>query len=312
MLDRHEPDKQFVENLEWQIGSEVRRRNRTTARRSPLGRLARAAALVVVSMAFGAVAMGASYQIEESWRKELLVAGLEVHLELARQRIQLAVEELARVEVRVGIGTAPPLAREQPRLFVAESEVQVRRMELELEEINLSGRESRDDVSAPLVSGRDFVSERLGLEMQIERQRLEMVVAELQAQARRVEVGTMTPFELNGLQLAVGVAEDRLVSVETRLQIRQSFLAGEMATGEAELQALIGDAQSRESTARRRLDVAQRELGRIQRMSAVGVAGGATVQQVELAVSEAEAELRLAEIELGLLRQALQASDPQR
>ena len=131
-----------------------------------------------------------------------------MHLELARQRIQLAVEELARVEVRVGIGTAPPLAREQPRLFVAESEVQVRRMELELEEINLSGRESRDDVSAPLVSGRDFVSERLGLEMQIERQRLEMVVAELQAQARRVEVGTMTPFELNGLQLAVGVAED--------------------------------------------------------------------------------------------------------
>lgn len=307
MLDPHEPDRQFADNLEWQIGGEIRRRNRAVANVRPLWTLARTAALVVVSMGLGAAAMGASAHIEQSSRTEALTASLQVRLDVARQRLEVAGSEIERVEERIRLGTAMPIERQSARLFVAESEAEVRRLELQLDEVNRSGREPRDDLSAPRVGGRDFVSERLVLAADAARQRLEAIGAEIRAQQLRVDVGTMRSFELDGARLTLAEAEDHLAVLQGSLRVREQFLAGELSAAEAERRGLIVEAQARATTARRRVELMRAEQARTERLVAVGAAEPTALRMVTLGVSEAEAELTLAEIELQLLEQLAEA-----
>lgn len=306
MHAKHEPDKQFVENLEWQIGGEIRRRNRAAASAHPVWRLARAALLVVVSMAFGAAAMGASYQIEESWRRQLLETDLEVRLELARKRLELAGEEAAGVERRAAVGNAGGQEVRRTRMLLAELEAQQHLMELQFEEVRATGREPLGEVSSPVVRGRDFVTERLEVELALANQTLELARPDLERERIKLDIGTGDRLQFEAMRLSVSQYEQRVQSLNDRLAIRRGFLAGEMTGVEAELMVRIADTQAREAIARQRLGLMQLELAQVQERVRIGIDPPIAANQYELAVAEAEAELRLAQVELEVLRQELQ------
>jgi hypothetical protein len=297
MLDRHEPDKQFVDNLEWQIGAEVRRRNRNTTPGHPLWRLARVAAVVLVSMALGAAAMGASYQIEESWRKELLVSKLEMRANLVGQRLQMLAGEMERLERQYEAGVISKETLGQSRLQLAEAEMQAKMTQLEMEEVMLSGREPNDEFSAPLVDGRDFVSERIRLQVELLNRHLQAAVEELQRAQERVEAGVTRRAEVDALQVAMREVMAQRDVQENRLTMREGILQGRISPLEAELVQLRADAEHRAEVLRLRLTGAATEVEDYRSRVAAGVADEGTLRQMELQLSEIEAQLQLAERE---------------
>ncbi len=305
MLDKHEPDPQFIQNLEWQIGSEARRRSRRAPARPLWVRLARAATLVVVSVTLGAAAMGASYQIEESWRRDLLVAGLEVRLEVARMRTDRAAEELSRVEQRVAVGTASAEDAQATRMYLLESEFDTRMIELELEEIRASGREPLGEVASPLVNGRDFVSDRITLEMVLARERLGMILTGLEREQRRYDAGVIDETELAAMRFGVSEYEERLKSLEERLSIRREFLAGSITAVQAELLVLVREAERKAERSRGQLELVQGELQRVRAEVAAGTIDALAAAHMELTLAEIEAEAQLAEVELSVLEREL-------
>lgn len=305
MLDRHEPDKQFVDKLEWQIGGEVRRRNCAAASAHPLWKLARVAALVIVSMTLGAAAMGASYQIEESWRRELIEADLEVRLELARKRLELAAEEVAAVEQRVAVGVAGAEEQAQMRMFLTDTEARVRLLELQLEEVRATGREPVGEVSSPVVRGRDFVTERLEVELGVAEQMLELVQPEVDRALRRYEIGVDDRAQVEMMRLSLAEYEQRVESLRDRLAIRADFIAGRISAVEAELMVRLSDTEGRTELARRRFELVQQEVDQVRQRVDMGVEERRSLRAYELQLAEAEADLRLAEVELEVLRQEL-------
>ncbi len=307
MLDRHEPDKQFIENLEWPVAGEVRRRNRAAAPLPPLWQLARAAARVVVSMVFGAAAMGASYQIEESWRKELLTSSLEVRLNLALQRVEMSVEEYQRIQGQFEVGVIGEETLAMARLQLADAEAQARTLELELEEIRLTGREPVGEVSSPLVGERDFVSERIRLQMEGAARQLEVAASELQRMQERFEVGVIDRIGLTSVEAAVRQYEGQLTSHERQLEIRQAFLAGELTAVEAELWVLEAEAEERANSMMQQMEFANLEREYFERGVAVGTVDRLMLRQAEFRLAELEAEVRLAELELEILRREMES-----
>ena len=313
MHDRHEPDSRFVENLEWQIGSELRRQNRQSPTPNyTFRRFARAAALVVVSIAFGAVAMAASQQIEESWRKDLLISSLEVRHNLALRRVEMATEEYGRIELQYQVGTMGSETLAMARLQLADAEARAKMLELELEEIRISGREPVGEVSSPLVGGRDFVSERIRVQMEVAERQHEMVTNELEKVQEQVRIGVRYPMDSWGVEAAVGQSEEHLRSLGTQLEIRQAFLSGALTAVEAELRVLEAEAEQRGNSMRQQMAFADLERESLQRRVAVGTVEPLALRQAEFRLAELEAEVRLAELEMEILRRELEARRRQR
>jgi len=306
MLDRHEADKQFVDNLEWQIGAEVRRRNRNATASHPLWRVARVAAVVVVSMALGAAAMGASYQIEESWRKELLVSSLEVRANLVGQRLQMLSEEMDRIERQYEVGVISKETLEQHRLQFAEVEMQARTTALEMEEVMLSGREPNNELSAPLVDGRDFVSEHIRLQIDLMNRRLQAAAEALQETQKRFEAGIVRRAEVEAMQLWVQEIQAQRAVQESRLTMREGILDGRISPVEAELVQLRADAERRAEVLRLRLTGVATEVEDYRSRVAAGLAEEGTLRQMELQLSEMEAQLQLAEREQQIVERELE------
>lgn len=307
MLDRHEPDEQFVDKLEWQIAGEVRRRNRATTQAHPMWRWARVAALVLISMSLGAAAVAATYQIEESWRRELLVAGLEVRIELARQRLTLAGQEVQRTERQVAAGALSEATLTRVRMDVANSRTHLQRMELDLEEVRISGREPRDDIAAPLVGGRDFVSERIQLQLEAMSRHRAAVIGEMRDAQRRADAGVTADTEVGMAQAQVRAIQAQRAELDGRLAYRQGFLDGDLTAVEAELYLLREEAESREEALRANLAPYVTGLDNIRARVAAGAETDSTLLQAQLQVAQMEAELRLAEQELEIIERELNA-----
>ncbi len=201
MQDIHEPRAEFVERLERRIIDDVRRRNRQVAERRwawPFDFRSSivVAALMLLSIGLGAGVTAASYQAQDEARRTRLVADLERLADLARQRLATARARLDSTERDVAIGTAAPVERLPRRVDVAEAQGQLAVIELQLEEVRVTAREPLDDVSAPLVGGRDFVSERLRSEMSVPVAVLEIERLRLRDAEQRKALGVADVLEV--------------------------------------------------------------------------------------------------------------------
>jgi len=311
MPDKHEQDPRFVDNLEWQLKRELRR-NKASTVAPPVYRVLKIAALMLGSVALGAAAMGASQQLQESWRRELLEARLEVQLQLAQQRFetQLDAIELTRGRVEQGVVSSRELMHVELQISQAEADVTI--VALELEEIRSTGREPLGELSSPLVDGRDFVSEKIHARMQVARQRLDVVQRTRERTRQQAAIGVVTERELQAQDLTLLEAEQHLRALSEQLEIRRAYLDSEITAVEAELKLLELEAQSQVLLFDQRLQQAEIDLGRLQGMVEAGVAHPAESLQMTTRVAEIEAELRLAQQELDIVRRELERRAAQR
>lgn len=305
MNDRFAPDPLFVASLEWQLASEARRRARfpeTTAVRSgPLARFALAAALLLGGLVAGAGGVVAAEKAQLGARRLALLARTDVLIELAERKREFAAEAVAEAEraVAAGIATDGEAAAARGRLEAAETEVA--RLTLDHEEIVAAAAPPRNDLGAPLVGGRDFVAERLQLDLAAAARRRERAAAAAALAAQLVSAGVATSE--TGLA-AAGEEKAAIASVEgvaLRLDLRARFLSGEMSADDADRTGLLAEARGRLAAAAERAALAESRLRRARVLSENGFVGAGELREIEAEAVRADAERRLLALDVEVL-----------
>jgi outer membrane protein TolC len=306
MHDKHEPRSEFVGMLGEQIGREIRRRNRAaeTPRRFKLGFAH--AGLMLVSMGIGAAVAGAAYQAQDNQRRDLLTSGFERQAELARQRLALANEQLKQAEQLVSVGSASPERLLESRLKIAEAETKLKVIELLLQESRITAREPLQDVSGPLVSGRDLIGERLRLEMSVPQVALELERARQKEIEKRVSLGVTEPIEMEVNRARIAELEAAMEAVRRKIEIRQKFLGHKIDAPEAELRVLEGEAEQRKKALTTKIELARKEVERSAQKVRLGVESRVNEAAARVRLQELEAEMARAELDLAVVRRKLQ------
>jgi hypothetical protein len=306
----HEPRDGFVDRLEWQISSELRRRQRTgPATWLPSSPFKAAAAIVLVvigSMALGGAVMVAAMQAQDNARRDLLTSGYERRLELARARLANARTHLTAVQRDVAVGAQPAIRQEEARLNVTEAELEIQLVELQLQEVRLTSRDPVNDISAPLVSGRDFVTERLQASLLGPEHALSLARTNAQAMRRRMEVGLSTVTDLAEAEARVLELETAVASLQRKLQIRRQFVSGQLTATQADLRVIEGEAEQRVKALEPRIALARKHVADAERRFQVGVATHVDLAEARLRLSTLEADLAKAQLDLALIRKKVQ------
>ena len=303
MSSRFEPDDKFVDRLEWQLASEFRRREHL---KPAPGRIAVPRSVVALSLAAGVLLMGvaatkAADLIKDSWRKKIEVARLETEVRIKTAFLELKKDRAAQAESRYSIGLVSEdealVAKLGADRAAADREISV----LDLEEAKESGEAPRNEIYAPLVGGRDFVGERLGIEKKALQADLDLRRARTESALRhQVELGLAPKSALSEFAAMLAGQEAGLEDIENRLALRQRFLAGEISAGEMEIQARMSAAEKELREAQSSIDTIRPRLEDLRAKAAAGLVEIDEVKGWELGLSaaQAKADLALQEIEI--------------
>jgi len=229
MKENHQADPEFVSHLEWQVRTALRREQRFARPvQSRSGGRMKIATLVLVSALLGAGGVVVNRQ------QELLLAEVQGNLRLAGMEMDLLMSQYEEVEKRYQDGLVPREAILNARLALLRAEARLQRLQLDEEEILATGQEPQDELSAPLVGGRDLVTERLELDRSVAMEELTVAQAQLSTIQERYPSGLVGEAELMEGQIPVQQAESRVEELDHRLELRRQVLDGAMAGPEAE------------------------------------------------------------------------------
>ena len=306
MPNRHEPDNEFVERLREQIEMEMRRRSRFHEIRTGRRTLA-VLGLMLASMGVGAAGVAAAYQAADDARLALVISGLELQAELASERLALATQDMAVIQRDVDLGAKSVREAIEAQIRVAAAEAAVRSLELDLEEVRITGREPLDDLSAPLAGGRDFVSERLRIDMSAGEAGLAFEEQRLAEAERRLELGILDVTEVDLARARTAELEAAVEAIRSKIEVRGQVLSGGIGEIEAGLRALEIEAEQRLRSIEPRIRIANNELERAEQALQLGTVDEIAVSQARLRRLQAESDLVEAEIELARVRRQLAA-----
>jgi len=303
MSKNYEPDNQFVERLEWQLSSEYRRANRL---KSPTGKIAVSRRMVAVTLVVGllmtgvAVTKAADY-IKDSWRKKIEIARVETEVELKKAHLE-SVREMAS---RTKMMASNKLIREEEylvaKLAAENAELDFKRSLLNLDEVKMSGEIPRNELYAPLVGGRDFVSERLKIEIKEVELDLERLRIHLGQVNQLVEQNLVRRDEMDQIQMGIANRKMMIDKIQQRLDLRTRFLAGEITAQEVEIEDRMTGAERNLHLAQSRVESLKAQLERLKTLEAQGKISHMEVMQLQYALDAAQAELKLATLEMDVL-----------
>lgn len=303
-----QPDPRFIVDLENRLTQEYRRRERLgpideTSRDA--GKWLRAAALTLAGLCLGAASVTLAQRLEDAGRLELLQRQAESSVRIAAERVDVnrRIAQTAAQQAEQGI--APMAAAYPAQVELIAAELQHALAERNLDEILTGGRAVRNEISAPRVGGRDFVSERLRLELDANRQLRSLLEPVLEFNEARVRVGlnpegSRGPLEIERGQLAASA--DRLGET---LALRQAFLAGEVSAEQAEISFRLLLAMTRRLTAEAQLNELRTANESIRRRYELGVITESDLYLSEREILQAEADVEMAAFEIELLTQEL-------
>ena len=299
--DLHEPTPAFRAHLEWQIATALRRESRLTA---PVGRDQpwRVAALVFLALMLGGAAGIASGRIQDARQRSSLTESVNAEMQLMETRLQLAEAEYQDARRRYELGTAGRDTLTAAEQQVREATAALRRLQLDLAEIRLTASSPRNELTAPLVGQRDFVRDRLLLELEKTERALAAAEQRTQAVRERIEIGTASKAALAQAEAERlrATSEMRLLQrqIELRKQFLQNKLDAEQITREQRRTELTLRAQLAESE----LAAAQDRLSELRRGADVGMVGELEVKRAEVALLERQIELQRLRREVDALR----------
>jgi hypothetical protein len=290
-LDPHRPTDAFRDYLEDEVIHEFRRRR--TFRRL------RAAAIVIVSIGIGASATLASAQVRQSSARDSLLSAAQADAMLAGMRLNLAKAQLAEEQKQVKAGTRPAGVLPSEGT-VAELEAALAKISLDMAEIRATSRSPRDELNAPLVNGRDFVKERLQIQLMIAQRRLDAAQQKFDEASRRARVGAGSELESADYESGVRRRYGELAVLAEQLNARTEFL--EKGTDIRQLTLRIEKTEVQQA-----LQAGQLELRNAQSRYDLAAqrqkAGAAT----DLEVLEAQLNLRIQQLELQKLMKRLES-----
>ena len=303
MTKTYEPDSQFVERLEWQLASEFRRTNRL---KPSAGKVAVPRRMVVATLLVGVLLTGvavikAAEYIKDSWRKKIEVARVETEVKLRKARLEFTREEASTAKTRFSTGLIQEEEYQVSKLAADKAALDLEISLANQNEVTASGETPRNELYAPVIGGRDFVSERL----KVERTELELDLTALKSRAERLErmvkLGVVSADELDQVQGQIVAQSAMLDKAQKRLDLRNRFVLGEAPAREVEISDRIIVAESNLARARKLVEAQKKRLEWMQDREALGLISKSSVQQVQYGLDEARAELSLAALEMEVL-----------
>jgi hypothetical protein len=303
MNDRHEPTPEFLSHLEWQTRTTLSRRERFGRPSRPTaGRRLRLLAVVALSVLCGAAGVKATGEVRDARTRDYFLRQADLRVELAAMQLRLLDERAHEVGVRFADGVVDEETLLTARHEVEMARLELRHLQLDREEIAARGREPLQSLSAPLVGGRDFVSERLAVEIA----RTEGVIRLIEDRTARrralVERGLLRADEVRAESLDGIAARGQLEMIRSRLELRRRFLTGDLAAAEVERLAIIDDSRRELEILAPALDLARQRLARSAELREQGLIPADEVRHAELELMHLEFEHRRARMALDHLQ----------
>jgi hypothetical protein len=312
MSEKHQPSEEFVSNLEWQIRTSLSRGNRFSepVRIQPGGKM-KIAVLILASALLGAGGVVVKDEVQDRRAQEVLLREIEVRLRMAELQLEMVRTQEDEIEGLFETGLVDEEALLQAQDQVRQAELEFMRLFLDREEIRESGESPRNDISAPLVERRDFVTERLVLLEAIASDQLSRVDRHLARYREMAKAGAIGSDDLINMTLAHQEAETHLQNLGLQLAYRQRFLSGEASAAELERELEIAEARNEMELKESALDAALRRLQILEGQAESGVVGEPGVRRARLEIMRMEMELDLIRIRLDdLLRSTAGEESP--
>jgi hypothetical protein len=263
--------------------------------------------MVAIAVAVGVLMTGvavtkAADYIKDSWRKKIEIARVETEVELKKVHLQSIKEMAYGVKTRVSDGLIREDEYQAMKLAVQNAELEFKRSTLNLEEVKMSGDIPRDELYAPMVGGRDFVSERLTLEMK----RIALNLEQLQISQERIswliEQNLARGDEVEHLKAEMTNRKMEIDKIQERLDLRARFLAREITAQEVEIEDRMTGAERNLHLAQSKVDSLKAQWKRLQALEAQGTITHRELMQLQYALDAAQAELKLATLEMDVLK----------
>jgi hypothetical protein len=295
----HQPTPDFRNRLEWEVTRTYRREGRLGQQRLQRGRRLRGVAIVMACIGISVATGIASAQVRYGAQRDSLLEAAQADLELIMLRFELAKAHVDEVMKLARVGAAGTEAVVSAEAELREMEARVVRARLNMEEIRATSQSPRDELTAPLVGKRDFVQERLQLELIAAQQQLTAAERAMAETQRRVSIGTVSQSAQAEAEVELVRARAGLAFLAEQRALRREFV--EKGTAAEDLARRLGAAQTKME-----LEIAQQALtlARIKLDALVKLRDVGTVTRLE--VMRAEVELRERELELNQLRQRRQ------
>ena len=242
MIQEHQPDPEYLSHLEWQVRTSLRRKDRFALPMTQNGgRRGRTIVLIALSAFLGAGAVVATDEVQQSRAQEVLLVRVLGQQRIAALQMEMALANLDDIQRQFDEGLIGQEQRIGAELPVREAEAQLAVLRLDEEEIRSSGRAPQNEISAPLVGGRDFVTERLLVRVAAAQERLSTVEERRDWMQEAADAGLVEPREAEQFRPPLIEMEAEIDGIRQRIDLRQRFAAGELTPGEAEAELEMMD-----------------------------------------------------------------------
>ncbi len=299
----HEPTDEFVSSLEWQVRTSLRRQNRFSEPvRQKTGGKMNLVVLVLASALLGAGGVVVKDEVQEARAQQVLLAKASSDLRLATLELDFAVRRFQETETRYGSGVLGEEALLSARVAMLDAENRLARLRLDMEEIQASRKEPLNTVSAPLVGGRDFVSERLALDESAAGERYQHAQVRFQKVQDLEEVGALGSSALVQGMMALQEAGSVLSNIREKLELRERFLAGEVSGEEAERGIELAEIEAEVELLRTAHQEAATRYQEVSERVELGLAPESELERATLDLVQAETRLEFLEVRLVALR----------
>lgn len=298
----HDISPEFRERLEWQVASDLRRENRFAA---PVTggrwRRLRVAVVLLCTLGIGAIGGVASAQVQDTRQRSLLLLRAQSEMELLQMRLQLVEAEYTNIRNRAAVGTATREEVREHELRVAALRAGLQRAALQIQEIQATGAPPATDLTAPPVDGRDFVGERLRLDVMSAEAELVAANAALQEAERRQRLGLASSTATLQAQAELMEARNAMEVLRTRLALRQRFLDREVDAERLAMELRRAELRLELQLVELRMRLAGERVERVRDQVGLGQAAERDQLRAELEVLELQADLEILRRELELL-----------
>ncbi len=308
MNHSHEPDPQFLEKLEWRLESEGRRLRRLNIRSERAlnwGNM-KMMGIIALSIISGFFVSSTAAYIKDSSQRQLLLAKQEIRIRQIESQNKFLQQRHFGIKKRVDLGILPPGEDKVMGLNILQGEFALKKLNLDYEEIAISGRSPQDGLSAPRIGGRDFVTERLQLrrlELQEYAQYLEGKLEEIQ---RKVDTGVIDPYETETVKLNLKMAQLAMEGLDKKMHLRNRFNEGDVSAEQVNLLEMISEAEEKLESLEASIVHNQDRLAVIEKEFQIGLRATSDVLEAHSQLEAAKAEQQIVQIELQLLRNGLE------
>ena len=234
--DLHTPTPAFVAGLEEAVLRAYREADAIPViPRAPSTRWrdwGRIAAVLLLGAALGVGGQFASAQVRDAKTRSEIERSVMAERELQSFRLELAKQEVKRIDAAVRLGGMPARALMEATREQQVGESAVQRLDLDLAEVRLSNAPPRNELSAPLVGGRDFVLERLRLRAPLALREEDGALRLAFEADRRVKLGLDPPSAATEAHVRAVDAHREMQLVAMQLRLRTLFVKERLSPGE--------------------------------------------------------------------------------